>query len=122
MKRTRKLWLAAFLTVTAGLLIVGLVNVAAAEDNPAGAAVFKSKCQTCHGADGAGTAVGKSLNAADLRSPQVQSKPDAELIQVISDGKGNMPGFKATLADDEIHAVLAHVRTLAKGASAPKKK
>jgi cytochrome c6 len=104
--------------------MVGLVtaNLSAAEDNPAGAAIFKSKCQTCHGADGAGTAVGKSLNAADLRSAQVQSKPDTELLGVISDGKGNMPGFKGNITDDEIHAVLAHVRTLAKGDSAPKKK
>ena len=96
---------------------------AAGADNAAGAAIYKSKCVTCHGPDGGGTAVGKSLKVADLRSAEVQSKSDAELTQVISDGKDNMPGFKGTLTDDEISAVLAHVRTFAgKGDTAPKKK
>jgi len=107
------------------ILIVVMVAVspAAAEDNASGAGVYKSKCQTCHGPDGGGTAVGKSLKVADLRSPDVQSRSDAELTQVIFDGKDNMPGFKGAITDDEIQAVLAHVRTFAaKGNSAPKKK
>jgi mono/diheme cytochrome c family protein len=115
------------LLLASSLLIIAAVVLAASpaacEDTAAGASVFKSKCVTCHGADGSGTAVGKSLQVADLRSPEVQSKSDAELTQAISDGKGNMPGFKGNISDDEIRAVLAHVRTLAaKGDSAPKKK
>ena len=66
-----------------------------------------------HGSDGAGTAVGKSLKVADLRSAEVQKKSDADLIQSVSDGKGNMPGFKGNLTDDEIHAAITFVRTLA---------
>jgi mono/diheme cytochrome c family protein len=109
---TKKLPLADF---AAGLLIVVLLiaSPANSQDSASGPSVYKSKCTTCHGPDGGGTAVGKSLKAADLRSPEVQSKSDAELTQVISDGKGNMPGFKGTITDEEIHAVLAHVRTLA---------
>ena len=113
------------LALAAGLLIVVVLSASpvVSQDSAAGAGVYKSKCNTCHGPDGGGTAVGKSLQAADLRSAQVQSKSDAELIQTISDGKGNMPSFKGTITDEEIHAVLAHVRTLAaKGDSAPKKK
>lgn len=103
--------------------MVVTANPAAGEDTAAGATVYKSKCATCHGPDGAGTAVGKSLKVADLRSPEVQSKSDAELTQSVSDGKGNMPGFKGNITDDEIHAALKYVRTLApKGDSAPKKK
>lgn len=86
---------------------------AAGQDAPNGATVFKSKCVTCHGADGSGTAVGKSLKVADLRSDEVQKKSDTELIQSVSDGKGNMPGFKGNLTDDEIHAAITFVRTLA---------
>jgi cytochrome c6 len=113
------------LALAAGLLIVVVLSASpvVSQDSAAGAAVYKAKCNTCHGPDGGGTAVGKSLQAADLRSAKVQSKSDAELIQTISDGKGNMPGFKGDITDEEIHAVLAHVRTLAaKGDSAPKKK
>jgi cytochrome c6 len=111
---------ASLLMITA---VVLAASPAAGEDNATGAGVFKAKCVTCHGQDGSGTAVGKSLQVADLRSPEVQGKSDAELTQAISDGKGNMPGFKGNITDDEIHAVLAYVRTLAaKGDSAPKKK
>jgi cytochrome c6 len=123
--QTKKLLLADVLALAAGLLIVIMpaVSPAASEDSAVGAGVYKSKCQTCHGPDGGGTAVGKSLKVADLRSAEVQSKSDAELTQVISDGKENMPGFKGNITDDEIHTVLAYVRTLgAKGDSAPKKK
>jgi cytochrome c6 len=119
---TGKLRLTAIL---ASLLLITMLaaNPAASADNAAGAAVYKSKCVTCHGADGGGTPVGKSLKVADLRSAAVQSRSDAELTLVISDGKNNMPGFKGTVSDDEITAVLAHVRTFAaKGDSAPKKK
>jgi len=97
---------------------------AVSQDAPAGAEVFKSKCVVCHGPDGSGnTAVGKSLKVANLRSAEIQKKSDAELTQSISDGKNNMPAFKGDITDDEIHAVLSYVRTLAaKGDSAPKKK
>lgn len=113
------------LVLAAGFLLFMVVtaNPAAGEDTAAGATVYKSKCATCHGPDGGGTAIGKSLKVADLRSAEVQSKSDAELTQSVSDGKGNMPGFKGNITDDEIHAVLKYVRTLApKGDSAPKKK
>jgi len=115
------------LALVASLLVIAALvlsaSPAASEGTANGANVFKAKCVSCHGPDGSGTAVGKSLQVADLRSPEVQSRSDAELTQVISDGKGNMPGFKGNISDDEIRAVLAHVRTLAaKGESAPKKK
>jgi mono/diheme cytochrome c family protein len=98
------------------LIVVAITagaSPAAGQDAPNGATVFKSKCVTCHGSDGSGTAVGKSLKVADLRSDEVQKKSDAELIQSVSDGKGNMPGFKGNITDDEIHAAITFVRTLA---------
>jgi mono/diheme cytochrome c family protein len=107
--------LTSILVLSVGLLFaISITANSAAEDSASGADVFKTKCVTCHGQDGAGTAVGKSLKVVDLRSAEVQSKSDAELTQVISDGKNNMPGFKGNITDEEIHAVLAHVRTLAK--------
>ena len=105
-----------------GLLLALVPASIAAVD--AGADVYKAKCVTCHAKDGSGnTPVGKSLQSADLRSPEVQKKSDAELSTSISDGKGNMPAFKTLISEDEVHSVLAYVRTLAsKGDSAPKKK
>jgi mono/diheme cytochrome c family protein len=66
----------------------------------------------CHGPDGSGSAVGKSLNVPDLRSPVVQKLPDAQLAQIISDGKGGMPSFKSSLSEDQVHSLVAYVRSL----------
>ena len=113
--------------VAVALLVIAVTmaaSPAAGQGNTAGEDVYKAKCATCHGQDGSGnTPVGKSLQVADLRSAAVQSKSDAELTQSVSEGKGNMPGFKGNITDDEIHAVVTFVRTFAaKGDSAPKKK
>jgi cytochrome c6 len=101
------------------LLFVGLTLFVAsiARANPApnsadASATFSTKCVMCHGPDGAGSHVGKSMNVPDLRSPAVQKLPDAQLAQIISDGKGGMPPFKSSLREDQIHSLVAHVRTL----------
>ncbi len=102
-------------------LFVLLVVLAAASmgwalppDMPAGNATFKSKCVSCHGPDGAGTSAGRSLNVVDLRSPAVQGQSDAQLEQIVRNGLNNMPAFGDSLSDQEIAAVVAHVRTLGK--------
>jgi cytochrome c6 len=80
-----------------------------------GATIFKSKCQLCHGADGAGnTTLGKQLQAANLRSKDIQKKTDAELHKVVHDGNGNMPPFADQLSDGEINQVIKFVRALGK--------
>ena len=101
------------------LLFVGLMLFVAsiARANPvpdaaAASATFRSKCAMCHGADGAGSDVGKSLNVPDLRSQAVQKLSDAELTQIISNGKGGMPAFKDSLSEDQTRSLVAHVRTL----------
>jgi mono/diheme cytochrome c family protein len=66
----------------------------------------------CHGQDGGGSEVGKSMNVPDLRSPVVQKLPDAQLAQIISDGKGGMPQFKNSLSEDQIHALVTYIRSL----------
>ncbi len=71
-----------------------------------------TKCAMCHGPDGSGSEVGKSMNVPDLRSPAVQKLPDAQLAQIISDGKGGMPSLKNWLSEGQIHSVVAHTRSL----------
>ena len=34
------------------------------------------------------------------------------LAQVISDGKGGMPSFKSSLSEEQIHALVTHIRSL----------
>jgi cytochrome c6 len=84
----------------------------ASPDGAASSATFRTKCAMCHGQDGGGSEVGKSMNVPDLRSPTVQKLPDAELAQIISNGKGGMPSFKSSLSEDQIHSMVSYIRSL----------
>jgi mono/diheme cytochrome c family protein len=105
------------LTVALVWLLVGSATVAvaaSASGNDPGASTFEEHCATCHAPNGSGdTVVGKSMKIPDLRSPAVQSQPDAQLADVIANGKALMPGFKSSLSKDEIDALVKHVHLLA---------
>ena len=78
------------------------------------ASLYKTNCASCHGPDGRGSAVGKSLHAADFHSPQVQQQSDEQLAGVIAEGRGNMPPFGTRLTKDQIDALVKYIRTLGK--------
>ena len=108
-----------FASIYLPMLFVGLTlfffSIARANPRPdsaASSATFRTKCAMCHGQDGGGSEVGKSMNVPDLRSPAVQKLPDAQLAQIISDGKGGMPSFKNSLSEDQVHSLVAHIRSL----------
>ncbi|HME11627.1 MAG TPA: cytochrome c [Candidatus Acidoferrum sp.] len=76
---------------------------------------FKANCVLCHAADGSGSSpTGKALKAKDLRSDEVQKTSDADLITVITNGKGKMPAFGKKLKPEDIQALVVYVRGLAK--------
>ena len=94
------------------LFVASIARANPAPDSAASSATFRAKCAMCHGPDGAGSTVGKSMNVPDLRSPAVQMLPDAQLAQIISGGKGGMPPFKNSLSEDQIHSLVSYVRSL----------
>ena len=100
------------LFVGLALFVVSIVRADPGPDSATSSATFRTKCAMCHGQDGAGSEVGKSMNVPDLRSPVVQKLPDAQLAQIISDGKGGMPPFKSSLSEAQIHDLVSHVRSL----------
>jgi cytochrome c6 len=102
------------LVLFAGLMffVVSIARANPVPDGAASSATFRTKCAMCHGADGSGSAVGKSMNVPDLRSPEVQKLADAQLAQIISDGKGGMPPFKSSLNEDQIHSMVSYIRSL----------
>ena len=66
-----------------------------AADAAAGKAVYTSKCQTCHAADGSGNpGLGKALGVTwvPLGSADVQKLSDDDLKKVITGGKGTLAG------------------------------
>ena len=89
-------------------------TVLAAPQDQTGQTLFNRNCGTCHSQNGTPTAVGKSLNAPDLGSAPVQNQPNAQLEQIISNGKDNMPAFKDKLSQTEIDSLVAYVHTLSK--------
>jgi len=109
----RTLWYGTLFAVLA-LFILLQGTVLAAPQDQTGQTLFNRNCATCHSQNGTPTAVGKSLNAPDLGSAPVQHQTDAQLQQIISNGKGNMPAFKDKLSQAEIAPLVAYVHKLSK--------
>jgi mono/diheme cytochrome c family protein len=79
------------------------------------AALYKSKCAACHGADAKGeTPIGKANKVRDLASPDVQKQADEDLTAVIANGKNKMPGYAKSLKPEQIKALVAFIRSLKK--------
>lgn len=98
-----------------GVILAGAMMLPVAGMAADGAAVYKAKCATCHGADGAGTTpMGKKMNLRDLGSAEVQKQTDAELTQITAKGKGKMPAYESKISADELKAVVAHMRSFKK--------
>lgn len=114
----RKLFYLANVRMLAGLNVIAILaafTTGSAFGQSAGAAsVFKTNCISCHGADGRGSAVGKSLHAADFHSSQVQQQSDPQLADVIEKGRGNMPAFGSRLDKDQVAELVKYVRSLGK--------
>lgn len=96
-------------------LLVTLFFLRAGSAFADGEANYKAKCAGCHGADGSGnTAAGKALKVRDFHDPEVQKETDAELTDIITNGKNKMPKYGDKLKDAEIKELTVYVRMLAK--------
>jgi cytochrome c6 len=79
------------------------------------AALYKTKCAACHGADGKGeTSIGKANKIRDLGSAEVQKQNDEALKEIITKGKDKMPAYGKSLKPEQISALAAFVRSFAK--------
>jgi cytochrome c6 len=96
------------LSLATVLVVILSISVSAHAQGDA-AALYKSKCAMCHGADGAKAA------GHDLASAEVQKKSDADLTAVIADGKPpKMPKYGDKLKPEEIKGLVDYIRTLKK--------
>jgi cytochrome c6 len=99
--------------VFAVILALWLVPAARAQGDAE--ATYKAKCAGCHGADGSGsTAAGKAMKVRDFHAPEVQKETDAELTDIIANGKNKMPKYADKLKEAEIKDLVAYVRVLGK--------
>jgi mono/diheme cytochrome c family protein len=115
MSDTNKLTHTMLITFLATAMFLGDTEIGLGQaSSSSGADTYRTHCVSCHGTDGHGSAVGKSLHVADLDSPQVQQQSDAQLMDVIKNGRGNMPPFSGSLSETQIASVIQYIRTLKK--------
>ena len=95
----------------AAALALGTATCSFAQDDPG--ALYKSKCQVCHGADGKGdTPAGKKVGARDFHSPEVAKMSDTQLFDITKKGKDKMPAYDKKLTDDQIKTLIKYIRSL----------
>ncbi len=101
-------------TLTLAAASILAISVSPAFAQTSGAAIYSSKCQMCHGADGQPTMAGKSMRAMPFNSPELKKASTASLIAAVTNGKGNMPSYGGKLSADQIKAAVMYIRTLQK--------
>jgi cytochrome c6 len=94
------------------LVLLGLTMIARPALADDAEALYKSKCQMCHGADGKGSPAGQKMGVRDFHSPEVAKESDAELFKITKEGKGKMPKQEGKLTDDQIKDLITFIRKL----------
>jgi cytochrome c6 len=108
----RKDWI---LKVIQGMCALAVMLCAPARADDKSAAFYKQKCAACHGADGKGdTPTGKTMKVRSFTDPEVAKMSDEDLSSLIEKGKGKMPAYGKSMKADEIKAMVAYIRSLAK--------
>jgi putative heme-binding domain-containing protein len=117
MTAIRRVWIAAFIFLLAGLMPNRMFasppagqDVPIANSSPAdvdqGKQIFETRCSTCHGLDGGG-AMGPNIQAIPMRlgAPAVEN--------VIKNGmSGGMPAFAGQVDATQIQQIIAYLMTL----------
>jgi cytochrome c6 len=77
-----------------------------------GAALYKSKCQMCHGAAGTPSpAMGKMMGIKPVSDPAMAGLSVDQVAAAVKDGKGKMKPISG-LSDAEVKSVSAFFKTL----------
>jgi len=89
------------------MLIIISPSIVLANNVFNGKDVYLKECVSCHAHNGAGELPG----VPNFVESNILFKMDRELINVVNDGKGIMPGYSGLLTDEEIRDVVAYLRT-----------
>jgi mono/diheme cytochrome c family protein len=99
------------------ILVLGLGLVWAQSDkkpNPeTGRAIFESKCSECHDPDTEDTKVGPGLKGIkNGKLPSGKQATHDNVLEILLEGRDEMPPFKDVLTDQQKDDVIAYVLTL----------
>lgn len=103
-----------FPIVAAASLLIGFAT--AGWSAPDGKALYGTKCAMCHGADGTAGAMWAKKGAPNFNDAAWQkAKSDDAIVKSVVDGNPAkmMPSYKGKLTDEEIRAIVKHLRSLA---------
>jgi mono/diheme cytochrome c family protein len=107
-------------TTVLAALFAGAVGWSASADDAA--QLWNVNCAGCHGKDGKGdTMMGRKLQTKDLTDTKVQAALSDEQATkfikegVTEDGRLKMKAFGDKFSDDQIKALVAHVRSFKTG-------
>jgi cytochrome c6 len=92
------------------VLLAGSVSFA-----QSGEALYKSKCQMCHGEKGlADSGAGKAMKVKPATDPDVKKMSETQMIDAVRNGMGKMQAYKDKLTDAQIKDAVDYFRTFAK--------
>jgi mono/diheme cytochrome c family protein len=97
---------------TCASLTLATVMFCAAAAAQSGEALYKSKCQSCHGANGTpNPGLAKLLGVKPISDPDIQKLTADQMAAAVKNGKGKMKPV-AGLTDAQIKDVVAYYRGL----------
>ena len=113
----RTLLALALVACTGSLLAASPPSTSPPGDPEPGRVIYEHRCVSCHGPQGRGDgpeAPFLSPRPASLISAGTSTKSDAELLNVIANGKPrtSMPPWKDLLTEGQQRDVLAYIRSL----------
>ena len=98
-------------STTIAVSLLGIATAIPAFAQNSGAAIYKSKCQMCHLADGSGN---KGMKVPPFSADASEASLIAATRNGVSAGPAKMPAYAGKLTDAEIHSVAAYIKTLKK--------
>jgi hypothetical protein len=76
-----------------------------------GLSIYNTNCVSCHGQPGKGNFQKLVPPPGDPASSGFQENLDGEMFYKVMEGRGQMPSFKAVLAQDEIWEIISYLRS-----------
>jgi mono/diheme cytochrome c family protein len=73
--------------------------------------LYSKHCKSCHGAIGLGDgsrAASLDATCGDFSTAKFQAQTDGDIFYKITEGRGKMPSFKKTIADDNDRWMLCY--------------
>lgn len=99
--------------LVAAILVLGLAGSIGFAQS--GEALYKSKCQMCHGEKGmADSGAGKAMKVKPVTDPEVKKMSEAQMVDAVRNGMGKMQAYKDKLSDAQIKEAVGHFRTFLK--------